>query len=161
MEEIIQSIIKRLYHTSEEETEELNQLISMVEEYGKSNVVSYLEIAKRKELLRVQWEIDEVLEVINPPQIVEEKEDDPSTRRLRGSGLKLRYADPRGLRLYSSKVDDRWVVMQMDPRTGGMMQQEIDSQKAAQIQQQLATSALLDQCTRTIKNSIEKKGRTC
>ena len=141
MEEIIQSIIKRLYHTSEEETEELKkQLISMVDEYGKSNVVSYLEIAKRKELLRVQWEIDEVLEVINPPQKVEEKEDDPSTRRLRGSELELRYADPRGLRLYSSKVDDRWVVMQMDPRTGGMMQQEIDSQKAAQIQQQLAAS---------------------
>ena len=141
MEEIIQGIIKRLYNTSEEETEELKkQLISMVDEYGKSNVVSYLEIAKRKELLRVQWEIDEVLEEINPPQKVEEEEDDPSTRRLRGSELVLRYSDPRGLRLFSSKVDDRWVVMQVDPRTGGMMQQEIDGQKAAQIQQQLAAS---------------------
>jgi len=141
MEEKIQSIIKRLYNTSEEETEELKkQLISMVDEYGKSNVVSYLEIAKRKELLRVQWELEEVLEEINPPKKVEEKEDDPSQRRLRGSELELRYADPRGLRLYSSKVDDRWVVMQMDPRTGGMMQNEIDGQKAAQIQQQLAAS---------------------
>jgi len=141
VEQIIQGIIKALYNASEEETEDLkNQLIAMVDEYGKSNVVSYLEIAKRKELLTVQWEIDEVLEVINPPKQEEEKEDDPSTRRLRGSELELRYADPRGLRLYSSKVDERWVIMQMDPRTGGMMQQEIDGQKAEQIQQQLASS---------------------
>ena len=141
MEQRIKSIIQQFYRASDEEAEELkNELVSMVEKYGKSSVVSALESGKKKELLRVQWKIEEVLEIINPPKKVEEVEDDPSSRRLRMSELELRYADPRGLRLYSSKVDSRWVMMRMDPQTGGMMQQEIDGSQAQQIQQQLAGS---------------------
>tara|TARA_B100000683_G_C12383888_1_gene512508 strand:- start:236 stop:748 length:513 start_codon:yes stop_codon:yes gene_type:complete len=141
MEQKIKSIIQQFYRASEEESEELkNELISMVNKYGKSSVVSALESGKKKELLRVQWKIEEVLEIINPPKKVEEVEDDPSSRRLRMSEIELRYADPRGLRLYSSKVDSRWVMMRMDPQTGGMMQQEIDGSQAQQIQQQLAGS---------------------
>ena len=141
MEEKIKAIIKKLYHVSKEEAEICKQeLIDMVDEYGKSSVVSALEGNKKKELLKVQWQLEEVLEIINPPKKVDVEEDDPSTRRLRMSEIELRYADPRGLRLYSSKVDTRWVIMRMDPQTGGMMQQEIDGEKATQIQQQLAGS---------------------
>ena len=141
MEQKIKNIIQQFYRASEDEAEDLKkELISMVETYGKSSVVSALESGKKKELLRVQWKIEEVLEIINPPQKVEEVEDDPSSRRLRMSEIELRYADPRGLRLYSSKVDSRWVMMRMDPQTGGMMQQEIDGSQAQQIQQQLAGS---------------------
>lgn len=143
MTEIIQTIIKKLYNASEEELDRLKQnLIALVDEYGKANVVSYLETAKRSELLSVQWEIDEVLEILNPPkeEIEEEDEDDPSNRDLRMSELELCYADPRGLRLYQSKVDARWVVMQMDPRTGGMVKQEIQGDQAERIKQQLAGS---------------------
>ncbi|MAA77949.1 MAG: hypothetical protein CL916_01715 [Deltaproteobacteria bacterium] len=141
MEQRIKSIIQQFYRASNEKSEELkNELISMVDDYGKSSVISALESGKKKELLRVQWKIEEVLDIINPPKIEEEEEDDPSSRRLRMSELELRYADPRGLRLYSSKVDSRWVMMRMDPQTGGMVQQEIDGSQAQQIQQQLAGS---------------------
>ena len=141
MEDIIQEIIKQLYSASEEECEALKEkLISLADTYGKSNVVSCLETKKRSELLSVQWEIDEVLEILNPPKKVEEEIDDPSTRRLRGSELELRYADPQGIRLFSSKVDSRWVISRMDPRTGGAMQQEINEAQAEQIIVQLAGS---------------------
>ena len=141
MEQIIQDIIQKLYSASEEECEALKEkLISLAQTYGKANVVSCLETKKRAELLAVQWEIDEVLEILNPPKKVEEEVDDPSTRRLRGSELELRYADPQGIRLFSSKVDSRWVVSQMDPRTGGVMQQEIDADQADQLVMRLAGS---------------------
>ena len=140
MQEAIQDIIKKLYSASEEETENLKQqLISLVDTHGKANVVSFLETAKRSELLAVQWEIDEVLDVLNPPKEESEEEiDDPSTRKLRMSELTLRYNDPRGVRLFESKVDTRWVIMQIDPRTGGLMQQELDEAQAKGICQQLA-----------------------
>jgi hypothetical protein len=141
VEEKIKAIINKLYHASKEEAELCkHELIAMVDEYGKASVVSALEGSKKKELLKVQWQLEEVLEIINPPKEVEVEEDDPSSRRLRMSEIELKYADPRGLRLYSSKVDTRWVIMRMDPQTGGMMQQEIDGEKAIQIQQQLAGS---------------------
>jgi hypothetical protein len=141
VEKKIKAIINKLYHASKEEAEECKQkLIAMVDEYGKASVVSALEGSKKKELLKVQWQLEEVLEIINPPKVVEEEEDNPSERKLRMSEMELRYADPRGLRLYSSKVDTRWVIMRMDPQTGGMMQQEVDGEKATQIQQQLADS---------------------
>ena len=71
MEQIIQDIILKLYSASEEECEKLKEdLISLAKQYGKANVVSFLETKKRSELLTVQWEIDEVLEVLNPPKKV-------------------------------------------------------------------------------------------
>lgn len=141
MEEKIKSIILQFYRASSEEAEKLkSEIIAMVDQYGKSSVVSVLESGKKKEHLRVQWKIEEILETINPPKQIDEEEDDPSTRRLRMSEIELRYADPRGLRLYSSKIDDRWVIMRMDPQTGGMVQQEIAGDQATQIQQQLAGS---------------------
>ena len=141
MEDKIKAIINKFYHASKEEAEACKkELIAMVDEYGKASVVSALEGSKKKELLKVQWQLEEVLEIINPPKMIEAEEDDPSERRLRMSEIELRYADPRGLRLYSSKIDTRWVIMRMDPQTGGMMQQEIDADKAAEVQQQLAGS---------------------
>ena len=141
MEETIKKIVQGFYHASKEEAAELkNQLIALANEQGKKSVVSILESCKKKELLKVQWQIEDVLDILNPPKKAEEVVDDPSTRRLRMSEIELRYADPRGLRLYSSKVDERWVIMRMDPQTGGMMQQEIDGEKAFMLQQQLAGS---------------------
>ena len=44
-----QNIIQQFYRASEEEAEDLkNELISMVETYGKSSVVSALESGKKK-----------------------------------------------------------------------------------------------------------------
>ena len=50
----------------------------------------------------------------NPNQ-PEEDEDDPSGRHLRMSESEHVYNDPGGIRLFKSKVDDRWMLMQLDP----------------------------------------------
>ena len=118
------------------------ELISLSEAHGRNNVVQFLESAKRTERLPVQWELEEVIEMLIPPKkvVAQEDEDDPSQRRLRASELLLVYSDPRGIRLLKSKVDDRWVLMQMDPRTGGMMQQELTGQQGDELKLQLADS---------------------
>ena len=54
MEEKIKAIINKLYHVSKEEAEACKQeLIAMVDEYGKASVVSALEGSKKKELLKI------------------------------------------------------------------------------------------------------------
>ena len=67
--------------------------------------------------LPVQWEIEEVIDILDPPKEKEIEEDDPSQRQLRSSEITPIYQDPRGLSIFASKVDGRWVVMQMDPRS--------------------------------------------
>ena len=58
MEQKIKNIIQQFYRASEEEAEDLkNELISMVDKYGKSSVVSALESGKKKELLLLPWTI--------------------------------------------------------------------------------------------------------
>jgi hypothetical protein len=117
------------------------ELIQLSEAHGRGNVVQFLESEKRTERLPVQWELEEVIEVLIPPKEAEEPiEDDPGERRLRASELLLVYSDPRGIRLLKSKVDDRWVLMQMDPRTGGMMQQELTGAQGDELKMQLADS---------------------
>ena len=62
---------------------------------------------------------------------VEEEEDDPTKRPLRESELQMMAQVPQqGLVLFKSKVDTRWVLMQIDPYTGQLMgKQELDNEK--------------------------------
>jgi len=118
-------------------------LIQLGKECGIGEMVRFLESLKRGENLEVKWELEEVIDTLDPPKKsiedkdAEEDEDNASGRKLRASELHLCYSDPKGLRIYQSKVDERWVVMQPDPRTGGMVQQELGPEQGKQIQQQL------------------------
>ena len=66
--------------------------------------------------------------------------DDPSSRPLRPSEIELVYSDPRGIRLYKSKVDDRWIVSQIDPRVGQPVTYELPGSEGERIKMQLAGS---------------------
>ena len=146
MEDEILLRVTELRAADEERCEDIKkELLELAKSYGPSNTISLLESVKDGERLPVQWELEEVIEMLEPTKnnakkVTEEEEDDPTNRRLRGSELELYYNDPRGIRLFKSKVDDRWVLMQLDPRTGGMLQNEISGQKAAGIVQQLMGS---------------------
>ena len=136
-------MIEQLREATDEQCEQIKaQIIAIAGEYGPSNTISLLESKKYEERLPVQWELDEVIEALEPTKKKGKKdnedEDDPSNRRLRSSELELYYNDPhRGIRLFKSKVDERWVLMQMDPRTGGMLQNELQAKDAHPIIQQL------------------------
>jgi hypothetical protein len=127
------------------------QLIALAQGEDGASVRDHLEAAKRGELLEVQWEIEEVIEATAPKQGVQppkppepeptpaEAPQDPN-RPLTHKDLVLVYDDPRGLRLFKSKVGERWFAMQVDPRTGQPQTFELHPQEVAQVRQQFAGS---------------------
>ena len=144
MEEQIQAIVESFRSADDSQYESLrNQLVEIAQAYGVSNMVTFLESAKRAERLEVQWELEDVIDILEPPKQdkkPDDDEDDPAGRHLRMSELELVYNDPRGIRLFKSKVDDRWMLMQLDPRSGQMMQQELNAEQGAHITSQLGGS---------------------
>lgn len=95
--------------------------------------------------LEVRWEIDEVVEAMQPepePESEEEEEpeeDDPN-RPLTAADLVLVYDDPRGLALHRTKTGDRWFATQMDPATGRPQTFPIHAGQVEQLKAQLAGS---------------------
>jgi hypothetical protein len=147
--ELIETLIAQLRGTDDDDVrDEIKaQMVAFAQQNSKSDVRNYLERALKEELLEVQWEIEEVLESLAPPktpQPEQEQEpepvDDPTSRALRPSEIELVYNDPRGLRLYKSKVDERWVVSQIDPRIGQPVTYELPGAEAEGIKAQLAGS---------------------
>ena len=113
-----------------------------------AEVRSYLESAARKEVLEVQWELEEVVEATTPrkaepkPKAPEpEPEPEPQEKkRLTAADLELVYDDPSGLALHRTKDGARWFATQMDPRTRQPQTFELHPMEVAQLQQQLAGS---------------------
>ena len=145
--ELIETLIAQLRGTDDDDVrDEIKaQMVAFAEQGSKSEVRDYLERAMKEELLEVQWELEEVIETLAPPKKQQpepepEPVDDPTTRALRPSEIELVYNDPRGLRLYKSKVDERWVVSQIDPRIGQPVTYELPGSEAAGIKDQLAGS---------------------
>ncbi|MEL6348378.1 MAG: hypothetical protein AAFV53_35035 [Myxococcota bacterium] len=145
MEAIDAQIVRLRAARKEAERDEIKAaIIAIAEERSKSEVREYLESAMKEELLEVQWELEEVIETLSPPKKAPEPEpepvDDPTSRALRPSEIELVYNDPRGIRLYKSTVDDRWVVSQIDPRIGQPVTYEVPGTEINQIKAQLAGS---------------------
>ena len=119
-------------------------LIQLANDVGVIKLHGHLEAVKRDEILTVQWEIQDVMEELIPPSKdeKEEEEDDPTKRPLRESELQMMAQVPQqGLVLFKSKVDTRWVLMQIDPYTGQLMgKQELDNAKGEQIYSQMNQS---------------------
>ena len=123
MEEKIQEYILIFRSEDDDEIEVAKEeLLRLAETIGKNTLYNYLETAKKTELLPVQWEIEDVMDALVPPkEDKQEDEDDPTQRELRQSELELVAQTPQGIFLYKSKVDTRWVVMQINPYTGQLM----------------------------------------
>lgn len=142
LEQRIHTLILEIRTEQDDRVEEAkNILIKMADDVGVRKMFSHLEAIKRDEILTVQWEIQDVLEELVPPTVEEkeEEEDDPTKRPLRESELQMMAQVPQqGLVLFKSKVDTRWVLMQIDPYTGQLMgKQELDNDKGEQIYSQM------------------------
>ena len=106
-------------------------------------VISHLEQAKRGiPSLEARWEVDEVIEAITPPPepVEEEPEEAAPTGPLRAEDLELVYDDPRGIRLFKTKVGERWVLSQVDPRTMQSQSQELHPSEVDHLRMQLMGS---------------------
>lgn len=118
-------------------------ILGLAETVGVRTVHSLLDELKGKEQLRTQWQISTIMEVLIPPveEVIEEEEDDPTQRPLRESELQMMaQVAQQGLVLFKSKVDTRWVLMQIDPYSGQLLgKQELDNEKGERIYAQMST----------------------
>lgn len=141
MEEIVKSLVELLGNDDDDIVEDAKrQLLSLGEKNSAKSVYNYLESLKRQQKVPVQWEIDEILELLipNDAAIVEEDIDDPTKRELRQSEIELVAKTPDGILLYKSKVDTRWMVMRVDPYSGQFMgAQEFEEKRGNEIYRQL------------------------
>ena len=119
------------------------EIFRLSETSGVRTVYNLLEELKGKERLRVQWLIVGIMDELIPPveEVVEEEVDDPTQRPLRESELQMMaQVAQQGLVLFKSKVDTRWVLMQIDPYTGQLLgKQELDNEKGERIYSQMNT----------------------
>ena len=83
MEEKIQALVALLRSDDDDQVEETKSaLIALAEQSGKRTVYNLLESLKRSEVLTVQWEIEEVMEILIPPKVakvIEEPEGELTT----------------------------------------------------------------------------------
>ena len=141
MEEQYKTLISELKTASVNRQDAICEELLAIGQSDPATAASLLTELVKFERLSIQWLIEEVVEQLVPPSEESEEEvDDPSTRPLRSSELELVYDDPRGIRLYRSKVDDRWMLIQIDPQSGMPMQQELQAEQATPILRQLAGS---------------------
>ena len=106
-------------------------------------VEEHLAEAKKTLSLELRWEVDEVVEKLQPepePELEEEEEDDDPNRQLTQADLNLVYDDPRGLMLHKSKKGDRWFATQRDQRTGQPQTFELQEAEIEPLKTQLAGS---------------------
>ena len=142
LESTVESLVKEIRSDDDERIERAKQqLLAMAQTEGIHTIYNMLESIKRSEVLVVQWEIQDILEELIPPDSPEEEEeeDDPTKRPLRESEMQMVAQVPQqGLVLFKSKVDTRWVLMQIDPYTGQLMgKQELENARGEEIYKQM------------------------
>jgi hypothetical protein len=93
--------------------------------------------------LEIRWEIEEVMEALEPPKKPKKEEEPPredANRALTAADLTLVYDDPRGLMIHKSKTGNRWFATQRDPRTGAPQTFELHQSEVEQLKHQLSAS---------------------
>jgi len=106
-----------------------------------SLVVTYLESAKREvDDLEIRWELDEVIEILSPPEEPEEPPPDEEKEEPKASDFDLVYDDPRGLLLHRNKKGDQWLLTQPDPHTGQPTTVALPPDQVDQVKAQLKGS---------------------
>ena len=105
-------------------------------------VVAHLESVKREvDDLEVRWELDEVIEMLAPPEEpVEEEEEEEKPEEPKASDFDLVYDDPRGLLLHRNKAGDQWLLTQPDPYTGQPSTVALPAAQVEQVKAQLKGS---------------------
>ena len=97
--------------------------------------------------MELRWELEEVIEDLQPApepepeeEVPEEEPVDPNAP-LKASDLDLVYDDPRGIRVHrTKKAPQRWFLTQMDPYSGQPRSMELQPSELEEIKTQLAGS---------------------
>lgn len=107
-------------------------------------VCARLEEVKRTiDSLEVRWELEEVIEALQPePELEPESEtpEEPEAAADAASDFVLVYDDPRGLLLHKSRTTDQWLLTQPDPYTGQPATVPLSPEQLGQVKAQLRGS---------------------
>ncbi len=139
--ELIETRVSALAQASDDEKltiiSELEQLC-----LGKNgdDAVSRIERSARSKILTVQWELEELIERVRPPEPEPEPEPEAEAEAEEESDMRVIYNDPRGLVLHCNKDESRWLITQVDPRTRMPTTYELPQEDIPQIKMQLANS---------------------
>ena len=126
-----------------------DKLLSACQGDAGKDVQDYLATTARQEVLEVQWELEEVLETVNPPPPPPEPEEAEEAEEAgesapkappQAADLDLVYNDPRGLAVHRTKDASRWFATQVDPRTGSPQTIELRDAEISQLKMQLSGS---------------------
>lgn len=159
MEAVI-DLIRKLRRADDEARAAIKaELIALGQGPDGAHVRETIEGAMRGEVLEVQWELEEVVEVLTPKKPAPPPKPEPpkappkpeapkapakdepgKPRQISAADLTLMYDDPRGLMLYKTKVGERWFATQVDPRTGQPQTFELHPDEVKAVKQQLAGS---------------------
>lgn len=159
MEAVI-DLIRKLRRADDEARAAIKaELIALGKGPDGAHVRETIEGAMRGEVLEVQWELEEVVEVLTPKKPAPPPKPEPpkappkpeaakapakdepgKPRQISAADLTLMYDDPRGLMLYKTKVGERWFATQVDPRTGQPQTFELHPDEVKAVKQQLAGS---------------------
>ncbi len=139
----IDACVKRLTTCAWDEREDAKRkLVETAQAHGNvALVVTHLESAKRDvDDLEVRWELDEVIELLDPPADPEPEEPEEESQQPKASDFDLVYDDPRGLLLHRSKSGDQWLLTQPDPYTGQPATVALPPEQVEQVKAQLKGS---------------------
>ena len=124
-----------------------DQLLAAAREHNSDTVRQHLDGLRKGLPLELRWEIEEVLEALQPPPTPPpappepEPEPPPADGRVRMSDLREVYADPRGTVIYvDKKTSKRWFLSQIHPQTGQPMMMELGPAEVEQVKLQLRGS---------------------
>ena len=119
-------------------------ILTLATAHNSERVRYHLDQARKPLSLELRWEIDEVLEAIQPPPAPpppaaapEPEPEAPADGKLRMSDLREIYSDPRGTVIYTDKTGKRWVMQQIHPQTGQPVMMELNPAEIEQLRAQL------------------------
>lgn len=147
-----EQIIRAMREADDDDRETLKEdLLALCNGPDGAAVRAWLEQAAKGEILEVRWEIEEVLDTVNPrpvaqkpppppPEPEPEPEPEVEPRQLKASDLNLVYQDPQGTAVHRTKRGDRWFVSQPDPYTGRFQTFEVPSHQVDALKAELAGS---------------------
>ncbi|MDP6931437.1 MAG: hypothetical protein QGG40_00910 [Myxococcota bacterium] len=150
--ESVDTLLPLLRQGGASRTEAREALLVLARGPDAGQIREYLETVKRREVLEVQWELEEILEALAPPTApatAPEPEPEPEPEApddtvpsnpgeaIQASDLTLLYDDPRGLMLHRHKDGKRWFATQVDPRTGVPQTTELYPHEIPQVKAQL------------------------
>jgi len=148
--EQLESLIEQLKSADWKGRDAVREQILAAAKGSPDQAKDFLENARKNLSLELKWEIDDVLEALEPepepePEAAEEEAApeepvDPNAP-LSASDLKEVYNDPRGLILYTDRrTGTRWFATQVNPYTRQPETFELQAAEVDQLKQQLAGS---------------------